>query len=50
MDQEKLAEDYGILIGRLFTLGGSMLFLIGSFIAAVIAYKAYQTDLRQLNS
>ncbi|MED3554020.1 hypothetical protein ACTHO0_25840 [Cytobacillus praedii] len=28
-------------IGRLFTLGGSVLFLIGSSIAAFLGYQAY---------
>lgn len=28
-------------IGRLFTLGASALFLIGSFIAAIVGYQAY---------
>jgi uncharacterized membrane protein YdjX (TVP38/TMEM64 family) len=49
MDQEKISEDFGILVGRLFTLGGSVLFLIGSFIAAVIAFNVYRRDLEQMN-
>ncbi|CDN42548.1 MULTISPECIES: hypothetical protein [Paenibacillus] len=34
------------LIGRLFTLGGSVFFFIGSLIVAILAYKSYQ-DLLQ---
>ncbi|QTR83171.1 hypothetical protein JC777_00870 [Bacillus cytotoxicus] len=37
----ELEEARGTYLGRLFTLGGSVLFLIGSFVAAVIAYQAY---------
>ncbi|MED2036132.1 hypothetical protein P4V58_02570 [Bacillus wiedmannii] len=39
--QQKIEEARETYIGRLFTFGGSALFLIGSFIAVVIAYKAY---------
>ncbi|EOA3902852.1 hypothetical protein ACO11K_000313 [Bacillus cytotoxicus] len=39
--QNELQEAQETYIGRLFTLGGSILFLIGSFIAAAVAYKAY---------
>ncbi|MGM9922651.1 MAG: hypothetical protein ACI35R_00200 [Bacillus sp. (in: firmicutes)] len=42
MDNEQLTEAKHIYIGRLFTLGGSVLFLIGSFIAAVVGYQAYE--------
>ncbi|MDP7991019.1 hypothetical protein Q9B79_14610 [Bacillus sp. MHSD_36] len=35
---EEARETY---IGRLFTFGGSALFLIGSFLAVITAYKAY---------
>ncbi|WP_313891857.1 hypothetical protein [Psychrobacillus sp.] len=41
MGQELGIEEKNTLIGRLFTLGGSLLFLIGSAIAVVIAYQAY---------
>ncbi|AHA09942.1 MULTISPECIES: hypothetical protein [Bacillus] len=39
--QQKIEEARETYIGRLFTFGGSALFLIGSFIAVVTAYKAY---------
>ncbi|EEK74181.1 hypothetical protein QRE62_11305 [Bacillus mycoides] len=39
--QEEIEEARETYIGRLFTFGGSALFLIGSFIAVVTAYKAY---------
>ncbi|WOA58863.1 hypothetical protein [Bacillus mycoides] len=38
---EEIEEARETYIGRLFTFGGSALFLIGSFIAVVTAYKAY---------
>nr|WP_033664031.1 MULTISPECIES: hypothetical protein [Bacillus cereus group] len=38
---EELQEARETFIGRLFTLGGSTIFLIGSFIAAAVAFKAY---------
>jgi hypothetical protein len=38
---EEMEEARETYIGRLFTLGGSALFLIGSFIAVVAAYKTY---------
>lgn len=43
MNQEnpQLEEAKNTLIGRIFTLGGSVLFLIGSFIAVVIAFQSY---------
>lgn len=37
----EIEEAYNTYIGRLFTLGGSVLFLIGSFIAAIVAYQTY---------
>lgn len=40
--QQKIEEARETYIGRLFTFDGSALFLIGSFIAVVTAYKAYQ--------
>ncbi|WP_002149474.1 hypothetical protein [Bacillus cereus] len=39
--QEEIEEARETYIGRIFTLGGSALFLIGSFIAVVAAYKTY---------
>lgn len=47
MYQEIINEDGITLIGRLFTLGGSALFLIGSFIAVIAAYQAYNRELIQ---
>lgn len=41
MNQEIILEERETLIGRLFTFGGSVLFLIGSFIAAMAAYRSY---------
>ncbi|HHY21892.1 MAG TPA: hypothetical protein GX525_08435 [Bacilli bacterium] len=41
MSQEQIIEEKEALIGRLFTLGGSVLFLIGSFVAAKAAYRSY---------
>ncbi|MGG2092968.1 hypothetical protein AB1283_09675 [Bacillus sp. S13(2024)] len=37
----ELQEAKETYIGRLFTLGGSVLFLIGSFIAVAVGYKTY---------
>ncbi|MEA1855268.1 hypothetical protein MKX67_18845 [Cytobacillus sp. FSL W7-1323] len=37
----EIEEAKNIYIGRLFTLGGSVLFLIGSLIAAIVGYQAY---------
>jgi len=42
VESESVSEAKGVLVGRLFTLGGSALFLIGSFIAAVYAAKDVQ--------
>ena len=47
MNQELIIEERNTLIGRLFTLGGSILFLIGSFIAVIAAYQAYNRVLTQ---
>ena len=47
MNQEQLLEEKETLIGRLFTLGGSVLFLVGSIIAAVAAYRSYNKVLSQ---
>ncbi|MFE4814494.1 hypothetical protein ACFQ9Y_25815 [Peribacillus simplex] len=40
-DISKIEEAKNTLIGRVFTLGGSVVFLIGSFIAVVLAFQAY---------
>lgn len=41
-NKEKQIEDArNILIGRLFTLGGSVLFFIGSLIVAFLGYQSY---------
>lgn len=45
MNQDKINEERNTLIGRLFTLGGSLLFFIGSIIAAVVAYQSYNSVL-----
>ncbi|MBN8193474.1 hypothetical protein JI667_15090 [Bacillus sp. NTK074B] len=42
MNNEQVLESKSILIGRLFTLGGSVLFLIGSLIAAILAYNDFE--------
>lgn len=47
MQTEQLTEAKNIYIGRLFTLGGSVLFFIGSLIAAVVGYQAYVNLLKQ---
>lgn len=39
--QQKIEEARETYIGRIFTFGGSVLFLIGSFLAVTTAYKAY---------
>lgn len=39
--QEQIDEAKITFIGRLFTLGGSVFFLIGSLIVAIIGYKSY---------
>lgn len=49
MNQELINEERNTLIGRLFTLGGSALFLIGSFIGVIVAYQAYNRVLAQGN-
>jgi len=38
---EQIDEARITLIGRLFTLGGSVFFFIGSLIVAIIGYQAY---------
>ncbi|MGM9986416.1 MAG: hypothetical protein ACI35O_04220 [Bacillaceae bacterium] len=44
---EQITEAKNIFVGRLFTLGGSALFLIGSLIAAIVGYQAYINLLKQ---
>ncbi|MED4130735.1 hypothetical protein [Shouchella miscanthi] len=39
MNSDNTSTYQGIYYGRLFTLGGSVFFLIGSFIAAYYAYQ-----------
>ena len=39
--QQEIQEARETFIGRIFTFGGSVLFLIGSFLAVITAYKAY---------
>ncbi|HDX9636458.1 TPA: hypothetical protein ROY20_004334 [Bacillus cereus] len=39
--QQKIEEARETYIGRIFTFGGSVLFLIGSFLAVTTADKAY---------
>ncbi|HDR7541882.1 MULTISPECIES: hypothetical protein [Bacillus] len=39
--QQKIEEARATFIGRIFTFGGSVLFLIGSFLAVTTAYKTY---------
>lgn len=41
-ETDKISEAQSLLIGRLFTLGGSILILAGSFIAAGLAAKDLQ--------
>lgn len=41
MQNEQLMEAKYTFIARLFTLGGSILFLIGSLIAAILGYQAF---------
>ncbi|MBU8598009.1 Uncharacterised protein [Niallia circulans] len=49
MENGQVLDTQGIFIGRLFTLGGSALFLIGSFIAAYYAYKDYVEAVEKSN-
>ncbi|MDA1784355.1 hypothetical protein [Bacillus cereus] len=46
--QQKIEEARETYIGRIFTFGGSVLFLIGSFLAVTTAYKAYNRLLHSL--
>ncbi|WP_248891494.1 hypothetical protein [Bacillus methanolicus] len=41
MDIERVFEEKYFLIGRLFTLGGTVLLLIGAIISVIISYRAY---------
>ena len=47
--QQEIQEARETFIGRIFTFGGSVLFLIGSFLAVVTAYKAYNRLLNTYN-
>lgn len=40
-NKEQIDEAKITLFGRLFTLGGSVFFFIGSLIAVIIGYQAY---------
>ncbi|UHA75145.1 hypothetical protein [Paenibacillus sp. 481] len=40
-NKEQIEEARVTFIGRLFTLGGSIFFLIGSLIVAIVGYKSY---------
>ena len=46
----KIEEARETYIGRIFTFGGSVLFLIGSFLAVTTAYKAYNRLLHSSTS
>lgn len=48
--ETQIEEARNIFIGRLFTLGGSVLFLIGSIIAAIVGYQAYINLLERSSS
>ncbi|MES5954109.1 hypothetical protein QCI42_11655 [Bacillus fungorum] len=48
--QQEIEEARETYIGRVFTLGGSALFLIGSFIAVVTAYRTYNRLLHSSTS
>ncbi|MEH6943064.1 hypothetical protein [Bacillus sp. JJ722] len=48
--ETQIEEAKNIFIGRLFTLGGSALFLIGSLIAAIVGYQALVNLLEQRSS
>ncbi|HJA40257.1 MAG TPA: hypothetical protein H9667_01835 [Firmicutes bacterium] len=41
MNDKQIEQAKNTYIGRLFTLGGSTLFFIGSLIAAIVGYQAY---------
>lgn len=40
-NDQAIEEAFNTYIGRLFTLGRSVLIIIGSLIAAVVGYQAY---------
>ncbi|MDQ0270808.1 hypothetical protein [Cytobacillus purgationiresistens] len=40
-DVALIEEAHNTFIGRLFTLGGSVLFFIGSLVAAIVGYQSY---------
>jgi len=48
--QQKIEEARETYIGRIFTFCGSVLFLIGSFLAVTTAYKAYNRLLHSSTS
>lgn len=48
--QQEIEEAKETYIGRLFTFGGSVLFLIGSFLAVITTYKAYNRLLHSSTS
>lgn len=41
MNDKQIEQAKNTYIGRLFTLGGSTLFFIGSLIATIVGYQAY---------
>lgn len=49
LDYQKIVDERNYLIGRLFTLGGSILFIIGSLISVIVAYQAYKRLLAEAN-
>lgn len=48
--QQEIKEARETYIGRLFTFGGSVLFLIGSFLGVITTYKAYKRLLHSSTS
>ncbi|KFM98931.1 hypothetical protein [Bacillus clarus] len=44
---EQLQEARATYIGRLFSLGGGIIFIIGTVISVVVAYRAYTRLLQQ---
>lgn len=47
MNQEIINEGRNTLIGHLFTLAGSVLFLIGTFALTIVSYQSYNRVLTQ---
>ncbi|MBD8848512.1 hypothetical protein P4573_13295 [Priestia megaterium] len=47
MNNNEIRDAQNILTGRLFQLGGSVLFLVGSFIAAMVAYEELQKNINK---